>query len=195
MNAHRQDRFNMIEITLALLIIAVGVTSIFGLVPWGMQQHRNARYQNSAADGAEYLLHYLSSEIQSDPDWSDGATGIALSEPPDISSITEDIGSWTLTRDNLYWDSGGIYRIYKARTVPTDDEGNTRRMVDLDAIVRVWASATETMEWGGGTSNDMTNRVILNAEIIWPARWDDSGDFDYDRCQTEHFTMEVIREP
>jgi type II secretory pathway pseudopilin PulG len=52
--------FNMIEIILALTIIAIGMTSILGLFPVGLNASRNAIAQNVSADVADQMITYLS---------------------------------------------------------------------------------------------------------------------------------------
>ncbi|MDD5728561.1 MAG: hypothetical protein PHV59_08365 [Victivallales bacterium] len=51
--------FNMIEVLLALTVIAFGMTSILGLFPVGLNASRNAVAQNCSADVADQLVTYL----------------------------------------------------------------------------------------------------------------------------------------
>lgn len=51
--------FNMIEVILALTVVAVGMTSIMGLFPVGLNASRNAIAQNMSADVADQMITYL----------------------------------------------------------------------------------------------------------------------------------------
>ena len=49
----------MIEVLLALTVIAIGMTSVLGLFPVGLNASRNAVAQNCSADVAEQLITYF----------------------------------------------------------------------------------------------------------------------------------------
>jgi len=51
--------FNMIEILLALTVIAIGMTSILGLFPVGLNASRNAVAQNISANVADQMVTYF----------------------------------------------------------------------------------------------------------------------------------------
>ncbi|MFA6099243.1 MAG: hypothetical protein WC808_06965 [Patescibacteria group bacterium] len=51
--------FNMIEVALAMAIIAFGMTSILGLFPVGLNACRNAVAENYSADAVEQFSSYL----------------------------------------------------------------------------------------------------------------------------------------
>lgn len=51
--------FNMIEVLLALTVIAVGMTSVLGLFPVGLNASREAIAQNCSADVADQMITYL----------------------------------------------------------------------------------------------------------------------------------------
>lgn len=57
--------FNMIEIALAMAIIAFGMTSILGLFPVGLNACRNAVAENCAADSVEQFAAYLKGYAES----------------------------------------------------------------------------------------------------------------------------------
>jgi type II secretory pathway pseudopilin PulG len=51
--------FNMIEVLLALTVIAIGMTSVLGLFPVGLNASRNAVAQNMSADVADQMVTYM----------------------------------------------------------------------------------------------------------------------------------------
>jgi hypothetical protein len=63
--------FNMLEIALAIAIIALGATSIMVLFPVGLAATNAAVTDNNLPDAAEFLLGYLEGRIQAN--WRDAA--------------------------------------------------------------------------------------------------------------------------
>ena len=60
MYLNRKTRFfNMIEVLLALGVIAIGMTSILGLFPVGLNASRNAIAENCSSDVADQMTTYL----------------------------------------------------------------------------------------------------------------------------------------
>ncbi|MEI8246907.1 MAG: hypothetical protein WCI51_13830 [Lentisphaerota bacterium] len=57
--------FNMIEIALAMAIIAFGMTSILGLFPVGLNACRNSVAENYSADAVEQFSSYLKAYAES----------------------------------------------------------------------------------------------------------------------------------
>ena len=56
--------FNMVEIMLAIVIIAVGMSSVFVLFPTGLNAHKTAVAENSIADLAEYIVSAIRADIE-----------------------------------------------------------------------------------------------------------------------------------
>ena len=51
--------FNMIEVLLALTVIAIGMTSVLGLFPVGLKASRQAVAENSSANVADQMVTYM----------------------------------------------------------------------------------------------------------------------------------------
>ena len=51
--------FNMVEIALALAVLAIGLSSILVLFPVGINANKSAIADNNLADIGEYLMGYL----------------------------------------------------------------------------------------------------------------------------------------
>ena len=56
-------RFNMVEIVLAIAIIAIGISSILVLFPIGIQQTRSAMDENSISDVSESIALYVRGQL------------------------------------------------------------------------------------------------------------------------------------
>lgn len=64
-NSKNISFFNMIEIALAMAIIAFGMTSILGLFPVGLNACRNSVAENYSADAVEQFSSYLKGYAES----------------------------------------------------------------------------------------------------------------------------------
>ena len=60
--------FNMIEVTLALGVVSIGIISIMGLFPIGFTATRDATAENYASQAADQLLHRVPYMIRGVPD-------------------------------------------------------------------------------------------------------------------------------
>ena len=56
-------RFNMIEIALALVILAIGLSSVLVLFPIGLNAGKSSVADNNLANVAEQVMAYLQSEL------------------------------------------------------------------------------------------------------------------------------------
>ena len=85
--------FNMIEILLALTVIAVGMTSVLGLFPVGLKASREAIAQNCSADVADQMVTYMRVMGESSATAYDytfdlqGATGTNTNDLPDKTGL------------------------------------------------------------------------------------------------------------
>lgn len=59
-----RNAFSMIEIVLALMVVAIGIIGIIGLFPVGMRSNQAAVGQSNASRGADQFLHHMASKIR-----------------------------------------------------------------------------------------------------------------------------------
>ena len=59
----KKHRFNLVEITLAVAVIAIGMSSILVLFPVGVNSHKEAIANNNLADISEYILGILEAKV------------------------------------------------------------------------------------------------------------------------------------
>lgn len=62
--------FNMVEVALALAIIAIGISSILVLFPVGANANKAAIANNNLADIAEYMMSYIRAGVTSEWIWN-----------------------------------------------------------------------------------------------------------------------------
>ena len=75
----KKQCFNLVEIILALGVIAVGMTGVLVLFPTGLNSVNSATADNSAPDAVQYLAGYLESSIRGD--WRNGVTTTVTNLP------------------------------------------------------------------------------------------------------------------
>lgn len=62
-NKFTKYHFNLIEIMLAVVVISLGMASVFVLFPVGLENHKKAMAGNSIADMAELVISHIRAEI------------------------------------------------------------------------------------------------------------------------------------
>ncbi len=183
--------FNLIEITLAIAIIAFGMSSILVLFPTGLQTTTDAVADSVVPDTADYVMSYLQAMI--DVGWrdEDGALrennkalkDYIAEEKPDTAAADpggsiefknlDNISSDNEKTVNLFKSSNkGIY-LYEQCYYPTasEDFDKDEKVVDFSAIVLVWKEPKTCLYHAGDApvKFDDDNAATLCVEISYPA--------------------------
>lgn len=174
----RIKRFNLIEIMLALFVIAMGVSGIMGLLPVGFKAAQDSRATNYSSLVAEELIDFLSLKAQTDWDtWigNSAITGYVRSnealydsayETTDLSkSGYNELGSTGFFDDVYqYGTTSSAFRVYK------ESSGST----DFTASMKVWKRQAQVNVYNPKI-DDVTLKtfgwdeaVNLVVEISWP---------------------------
>ena len=153
-------RFNMVEVALALVILAIGLSSVLVLFPVGLRASRNSIADNSVGDVAERMAAYLQAKYTSKQMWTDEGnfadySSIGTFDPegngtPTADDFTnaddEDESKSEIGMDGLFKHPSSpncyLYRQYSnVRAAGTAQ--NKARAVDFEAIIRVgWDDST-----------------------------------------------------
>ncbi|MCX6983260.1 MAG: hypothetical protein NT118_00725 [Lentisphaerae bacterium] len=171
--------FNMIEVTLAIGIVAIGLVGIIALFPVGFQSIRDSVGDNYVNDSSQLFLSYIklltkkdttypTAQTQSDIDtqWNTVIGNIPTSKPDSsasVDTVNPSFTGWdTTTVPNLYSISGtaGLYRIYSGAN-------------DFKAAVRIWKTPTVSPVYVSGawtfySTVDCSKSCGLNIEFSWP---------------------------
>ncbi len=183
--------FNLIEIALAIAIIAVGLSSILVLFPVGLNATNDATADNKIPDIADYMLGYL--ECQVAACWRDGE-GNPVTENSFIKNqLTVDENPAGNAKEDETWEpiddsnaekatlfyqdvtiGGKNARIFKYEQKYQVDGTD---VVDFSAVMRVWREAIP-FQFSKNDAPDVavTNHtnpgksgVALCVEISYPA--------------------------
>ena len=149
-------RFNMIEIALALVILAVGLSSVLVLFPIGLNAGKSSVAENNLADVAEQVAAYLQSELTVPANWNENGEVKNVSIPefdadpsaseieamPDVSDFSAvKVGSDNKKIDGLLSSTknGKTYYLYRQyANISNDiDTADDKRAVDFEAMIRI----------------------------------------------------------
>ncbi len=124
----RSHAFSLIEVNLAILLIAVGLLALFSLFPLGLKESERGLADTQEAMFADTVLSGLEGNAMSMTNWADwadlGLFRTAVKEG--VSHTTESSGPTTVT-----FPSGTRYKIrYKLEIGNSNTEG-TRKYAEL----------------------------------------------------------------
>ncbi len=176
MDCRRQNRFNLVEVVLAMGAIAVGMVSMMALFPVGTKASRDAMVANHSADMADQTLRTLAG--RSRDGWEIWITGGRIPDgqanmpsgvvPPLNDASLEDVsGDGTMLRNTA--ETGQFVLLHYA-----DANGNNRHdqgeLLDFSAVMRVWRTPIRLTK-ADGSEEWIPYEVAaqLNCLVEWPA--------------------------
>lgn len=190
-------KFNLVEILMAIFVIAIGVTGIMGLMPVGMNAARDARAENYANFAVNQFIAWLKFSARSNVAWESGTSGVIynlldarISHANDATSVSTNIeqknGNFDKVTsgviDNLYQykeasPSGMNYQLFKI-VQQSPDAG----IDDFNGIIRMWRLPIDehvmvSTRSGNAATAQVTNgsgllklaRIVI--EISWPTNY------------------------
>ena len=137
-NRYNRYYFNMIEVALAMAIIAIGISSILVLFPVGLNANKAAIAENNLADVSEYVMGFLRAGHASE--WASNSTNFSSGFPTSPSNDPGDGATWTpIANTNLY-RAGSNNNILKFEQITQTTSGP---VADFSAVIQVWKEADE----------------------------------------------------
>ncbi|MBN2451304.1 MAG: hypothetical protein JXR77_13005 [Lentisphaeria bacterium] len=185
----RRRWFNLIEVVLALGVIAFGLVSILALLPASIKSGRDSVGETHSSQGAENLIGLLANRMgdaESDAAWAE----VALVLPTGKPGATEPAEGWVrwFEQDGItYWRAGDQQQFYRLdmRRAGSDT-------AEFTAVCRAWRQSVTLSEYDDGTWSSRTlpssEAVALHVEIGWPA------EIPYARRQKALYALNVFRE-
>lgn len=177
----KHKSFTLIEITLALGVIAVGVVAILGLFPVGSNATRDAIGFTHAAESADNFLQLVENYAQEDWTFLDS---IPDSKPTDSGTHAPPLGDTGETGSHgtvHTLGANGLYQVLSFHDSDlTDNVLGNDAIVDFNGVVSVWKEESPV------TSNQDI-AVLLKAEVSWPAQR------PYDAREKEIYALELFK--
>jgi hypothetical protein len=174
--------FNLVEVILAILVAGIGLITILGMFPVGLNATKSANLQNYVSDFADQLAGTFGTYLQADWDsFVDTANGTEslpvytggtynLSQLDDSRDDAED---WVDTdpsgNPGVLYEHAGVIPKYGLYKIVQSTDGTA----DLIVGARVWQEpVTNAIMQSDGSSTTVTLddalAVAVNIELSWP---------------------------
>lgn len=187
--ALRWRPFSLLEVVLALAVIAFGVVSVLALLPASMKATRDSVADTHSSQVGEHLIQVLGTSMSEAPD-SATWTANALVLPTDKPGASEPEEGWTrwLAQDGMtYWRAGSAREFHRV-----DLRRDGVDYSEFAAVCRVWRRPVTISHFEDGAWTTRTvpyaDAVGLNVEVSWPAQAPYAG------RQKALFALNVFRE-
>lgn len=150
--------YSLVEVTLALLVVGIGLTSVFALFPEAMKNTRTAVSDTEVALFADYVFSTL-------------AVGAAVDGANFKINDTDDYASLVLAQKHLdkieLQDKGKLARFY---WIPEDDDMGTGDW-DLAEDAGYWSTAfSYQLTFGKRNKGNKRDTIYATLEV-WPGEW------------------------
>jgi hypothetical protein len=168
----------MVEVTLAMAVVGLGVTGIMAMFPVAIQSSRDAVGDNYSSELSSQFFAFI--EANARKDWTTvSSTSKMPDEPKQIGSNDADSSdpgdTWSGETGNVYTIAGANGKLNKNNGIYGVKSISPNGSVDFLAHVRIWSGVLKEFYTGGpaaGSSNvdlpgDYGKRVYI--EISWPA--------------------------
>lgn len=160
--ARSKAGYSLVEVTLALLVVAIGLTSTFSLFPEAMKNTRAAVSDTEVALFADYVFSTL-------------AVGAAVDGAGFSIGDTDNYASLVLAQkhlDKIELKTGSLANFY---WIPEDDDMGTGDW-DLAEDAGYWSTAF-SYRLSYGRRNKGNNRDTIYATLeVWPGEWKSIAD-------------------
>ena len=167
----RGRAFSLIEVLLALGVIAFGVVSVLALLPASMKSSRDSVADTHSSLVGEHLTEMLSTAMESSAS-ATAWTASALALPSDKPGADEAATGWTNWRSQdgiRYWRVGTANQLHR---VELRRDGND--YAEFAGMCRVWRRQVVISQLTNGTWTTRTlpweDAVALNIEVSWPVQ-------------------------
>lgn len=190
---HLVRRFNLMEVMVALGLLAIGLVAVMGLIPIALLSSRDAMAATAAAESADLLLNRIRSGLKEPNGWD-------VSKIPTAAVSTD---SWSMdlntntpvggTGGSIIKVSEGGYRLIRYTRLPSSSDStststtekfdSSNDALDFVADATLWKEKVKI----GDNSLDYEVAVALKLEVSWPAT------LPYERRFKSLYTLEVFK--
>lgn len=167
--------YSLVEVTLALLVVAIGLTSTFALFPEAMKNTRTAVSDTEVGLFADYVFSTLAVGAAKNWEFENKQTPTAnfLFDIADVDKFA----SRALSRDDFEKieldDSGNLTRFY---WIPEDDSQGTGSDWTVTRKAGFWTTAF-SYKLTYNKRRKGNNRDTIYATLkVWPGEWENISD-------------------
>lgn len=214
---HIRHYFNMVEILLALGVVAIGICSVMVLFPVGSAATRDAVMENYAANSADQMLHLIKFNLMNKQNLDNYIANVTANpaDPPagslqrsepdeEPSSVTadlslENVGHWEMGEALIGGNTlkGGIYvnsanKNYFQIVVHRDDPDKALAdvapdKIDFRASACIWISQIQ-IDSTEASKLPYNMGARINLRISWPAELPPAA------RQSALYTLEIFKQ-
>ena len=147
--------FNLIEVTMAIAIVGIGIAGVMALFPPAIEANKAANNQNYIGLVSDSFLGYLESN------YLKNFNRVANTVSP--SKVEPSVTFWTGTKTSLS-SSGfpGLYSTSNSNVFAIESADGS-----VNALITMWQSGTIPVDGFTGSDTDKVRRVYIEAS--WPA--------------------------
>ncbi len=213
----RFRQYNLVEVILALGVVAIGVVSIMALFPIGASATRDAAMETYSSNAADEMFHMLQFMALNDGDtldeswnkWIKNDTQLETSKP-DYDEANTDKDKWERLSDitkgidsNIFktkTTKNGVFLLISHHDSSADkdatlaDAGDTEsdntityEKVDFRAVVLAWKEKVREDPTDATKDIDFDEAAKLVIEVSWPE------EMPYDKRQKRYFSYEIAK--
>ncbi|MBO4631444.1 MAG: type II secretion system protein [Lentisphaeria bacterium] len=152
--------FNLIEVTMAIAIVGIGIAGVMALFPPAIEANKTANNQNYIGMVASSFLGYLENQILSDfSNFQSGGSFASFTSNPQPAETL-----WTGTKTSLSSQGfPGLYSISGHNNVFAVESADGT----VNALIAVWQSGNNAIDGFTASDADKVRRVYVEAS--WPA--------------------------
>ncbi len=179
--------YSLVEVTLALLVVAIGLTATFALFPEGLKATRAAVDDTEVAFFADYVFSTLSATAAALGNTVESGGLNAMKADKFASRVLAE-GSGYENGDERLLDSSPGLHVFK--WVPRNWDMGTGDW-DYASDAKFWTTAfTYELEWEKKSSGRDTYYAVLK---VWPGEWTTIA--DEEQFPPRIFYREIIQYP
>ena len=164
--------FNLIEVTMAIAIVGIGIAGVMALFPPAIEASKNADFHNYTGTMVENIAVYVGFNLKRDWSFKDNYKGkddTGSTKPDDTKKTPDDWGA-----------IDGCPGVYKSSENKEDLLGIKSEDGSIAAHVRIWKESNSNLSkgyfngagTGGAAAEEITfgddYRVRLVFELSWP---------------------------
>ena len=186
MQSYKTNQFTLVEIVLAMGIVALTLVAILPLITVVIKDSKDSISDTYVADTSEQFLHYIAGKAKND--WSHYIYSDETAYITSSKSEDDDMTGWSTSPvygENIY--SITDHHIYGIKQ-------GTAAITDFIGVIRVWKSPVTSQmydnkddEWYDNKDEYYEYSAGLNIEISWPA------EIPYKKREKKYFYLEVFK--
>ena len=156
----RLNYFNLIELVLAISIMAVGMVAVLAVLPVGLKEDRVSKVHNYSATASDSIYSYVSRELSRD--WTNTINSLPSAKPS--SQLTSTDGWDQSVEGNIFFPNSNDSGVYGIKMASAGGD-----ITDAVGEILIWRTPINNASIGGINTGLSTDDAIgINMEVSFP---------------------------